>query len=321
MKFINVFLLNFLSVFSVLGMLFFICSTVNIISFFLLLELNGFLVVLILFLNSFYETTESVFLYFILNTLVFIMFLWGVSFESEDLILLSLFLKLGFFPFIWWFPYLSDNISYFSFFILSVVQKSFPLFLIYWNNFLDVGFSLVLVLLTVFISLINLVYNQNNIKVFLAWSSNINFSWILLILFRLWSFGFSYYFFYSIVFCVLIYVIRFESLFWDQLCISNLNVLLICLVTFCSFAGFPPFIGFYYKYVFFSMWEDIQGEFPLLLYGSIFSLFFTWNSFVYINMLFKLNINKWVFHYSFYSQHLVYLFIIYLFISLFSFYV
>lgn len=322
MFFYNNLIIKFFSISFIIISIFFLFSVSNLVSFLLFLELNGFLLVLLLFIKSRYETSEFIFLYFILNTLVFILFLWGVSFCKELLVILSLFLKIGFFPFLWWFPYLVDNCSFFSFFLIGILQKGIPLFVIFWNNLLDYQLFVILSILTVSISLVNLVYNQNKIKVFLAWSSSINFSWILLVFIQWWSFGFSYYFFYCIVICFFLYAIRREGVFWDQVCFSNSRILVVSLVTFCSFSGFPPFIGFYYKYIFFRFWNfdyDFLGI--SLVYGLLLALIFALNSFIYINMMFKLKIKKWTFQYNIFSRFFIYLFIIYIFFSFYSFFV
>nr|UKA77690.1 NADH dehydrogenase subunit 2 [Platydemus manokwari] len=271
-----------------------------------------------------YVVSESVFVYYILNTLSFILFLWGILFLSEDLVILSFFLKLGFFPFAWWFPYISDSLNYFSFFVLSVVQKLVPLCLFFWNNSLCSSIFYFAVFVNVLISLINLVYNQNNVKVFLAWSSSINFSWILVIFFQRWTYGISYYFYYILVFSFFIYALSSENCFWDQICVSNSSVLLVCIVSLCAFSGFPPFLGFFYKLIFFSSWSlnfFLVNVVSSLVWVFLFSLLFAFNSFVYINMLFKLNVNKWYLSASVNSSYLVYFFFLFILFSFSSIYI
>nr|UKA77702.1 NADH dehydrogenase subunit 2 [Parakontikia ventrolineata] len=318
--FVNNFFINFVSLFFVSVLVVFLCSSSNIIIFLLILEWNGLLVVLLLFVGLSFSVSESVFIYYILNTLVFILFLWGVVLSLEELIILSFFLKLGFFPFIWWFPFLSDSLNFYLIFIFSVIQKLFPLLLVYWNSCIVLEGVLLAVIINVVISLINLVYNQNNIKVFLAWSSNINYSWILYIFFKSWAYGVSYYIFYVISFTFFIYFISSYNEFWDQICVTNWLGLLVCLLTFCSFSGFPPFIGFYYKLIFFSTVDGKVLSMGLsnLVYSGVCSVFFVWNAFIYINMVFKLNVNKWFFGLVDYSYYGICFIVWYI---LFSFYV
>lgn len=108
------------------------------------------------------------------------------------MLVVAFFVKLRFFPFVWWFPYIRDQIKFFCFFLVGVLNKIFPLILIGIKGFFSEEILLLMVLVSLIISLINLCYKQKNIKAFLAWSSKINFSLIIMIMVVNWLRGLVY---------------------------------------------------------------------------------------------------------------------------------
>lgn len=126
------------------------------------------------------------------NVLAFLIVLWGVVIKKEVLLVISFFLKLRFFPFVWWFPYISDQVNLVCFFLVGLLKKVFPLVLIYVKNSVSGFVFVVFVYITAFISLVNLCLNQNNIKLFLAWSSKIKFSIVIMIMHVNWVSGLVY---------------------------------------------------------------------------------------------------------------------------------
>jgi len=130
---------------------------------------------------------------------------------------------------------------------------------------------LLMVLITVVISLLNLYYNQKNIKVFLAWSSKINFRLILMIMYVNWLSGLLYLVLYLLVVIIFLYRLEYQSQYWDQYRIRSLGEMLGLVLGLCTFSGLPPFLGFFYKYIFLSRINNI-GRGTMSLYVFFFFL-------------------------------------------------
>lgn len=276
--------------------IFLLCSCSKIMLFILLLEWKGLLVIFLIYSDNEVSIGDSIFIYFIVKSIVFLLIMWGFLFCCEKLIVLGMLLKLGFFPFLWWFPYIRDSLRYFSFFVLSLVQKLFPLLFIYWHCYVNFKGVMFFVILNVVLSILNLMFNQNNIKLFIAWSSNINYSWMVIMFLQWWEYGLTYYLLYSIRVIMLLLSLGNKNLYWDQLASSNVKRKITILLILASFSGFPPFIGFFYKIMFFGAFnfnpDRHSNELSMYFIWFILTLLFIWKSFIYINVLFKLNLKK-----------------------------
>nr|YP_010736720.1 NADH dehydrogenase subunit 2 [Bipalium admarginatum]WEM34735.1 NADH dehydrogenase subunit 2 [Bipalium admarginatum] len=239
---------------------------------------------------------------FVSSVIPFIMIMWGLLASSEVYLVIAFFFKLSFFPFLWWFPYLSSFLTFFLFFVFGVINKIFPVILLFINQIISFNVIFLISLLTIVLSLINLMYFQNDIKIFLAWSSNANFGWMILVMSQVWIGGLVYFFLYlSLLFYILV-CFSDSNTFFDQLNNSGYLEKLFFFFLLISFLGLPPFFGFFYKYVFIN---SVVG-FDFLNNSTVILVFIivlvTINSFIYINLLFKINmlsffffLNKWFF--------------------------
>jgi len=231
---------------------------------------------------------------YVVKVVSFILVMWSVVLIKEELLILALFFKLRFFPFVWWFPYISDQLKVFCFFLIGILKKIFPLILIAVKNNISRTFILITVLITMVISLVNLFMKQNKIKVFLAWSSKMNFRLILLVMQINWLSGLIYLCFYVFMVTVFLFSLEIQKEFWDQFCLSDVKKLSGLLLGLSVFSGLPPFLGFFCKYIVFVGINKIFEKTMTLVVFFFFFFLMTMQSFIYINMLFKLKLKKWV---------------------------
>nr|AKC99405.1 NADH dehydrogenase subunit 2 [Obama sp. MAP-2014] len=262
--------------------------------YFFLLELNTFIMLYLIyiqFFNNFFNNNIKHNLLLCNICYFFYMVIIKFSFFNEVIFLLSMLVKLSLFPFIWWYPYISEQVNCFIFFLLTIVQKFFPLVLIQINNGILYDFIFInLIIISIVISIINLFYNMNNIKIFLAWSSTINACWILLIFIHSFLIGFNYWFCYSIIFFLLIISLGNNLIYWDQFTVIGGFRLFFSFICLCSFSGFPPFLGFFYKYLIFGSFEELEFTLNSSILISFMIFFFIFlNSIAYIILLFKIN--------------------------------
>lgn len=142
-----------------------------------------------------------------------------------------------------------DRLGYLVVFFLGGVVKLVPIFL-FFNGVVSVGVGVFFVVfLTVVVRLGEMFMVLNNLKVYLVWSSNVNLRWVVVLLCWFWGFGLLYYFVYLFLFFFVCVLLKENVLFVDQIYyVRNLGVFFLFLI-FLSFSGFPPFLGFFYKYL------------------------------------------------------------------------
>nr|UHA56320.1 NADH dehydrogenase subunit 2 [Humbertium sp. MNHN JL090] len=253
---------------------------------------------------------------FISSVIPFLFIVWGVILLNELIVIFAFLFKLSFFPFVWWFPFLSSFLNFFLFFILGIVNKIFPLLMIFLNHLVSFNVLFFMSILTIFISLINLIMFQNDLKVFFAWSSNINFGWIIILMSQVWLGGLVYLVIYVSLISLLFLYIEENGLFFDQFLNNSINTVLIILVVLVSFLGLPPFLGFLYKFILINSLVNFDYMQLSALIMITLIMLLTFNSFVYINILFKLNVLKHIMVYNNVSSSVLLGIIMYILISI-----
>lgn len=285
---ISCLLFRFLGIFIVL-------ARNKILVFFLGLELKTFAALLLVFFYSDNNSNKARLYYYIVNVLASLGLLWGAIFTSKIIFLLGLFLKLRFFPFLWWFPYICESLRYWCFFFLKVVQKFIPITLVYVKKIISYEYVYMLIMVSYFISLLNLHYNQNNIKLFLVWSSSGKLCIILFFILFSWVSALMYFFIYRFLLGLFVYILKKISIYyWRDFIFSD--VLLVWVSFFClfNFMGFPPLLGFFIKVAFFLSfvyvsWRSFFSSLIVLLFVLV--LLFL-KMIVYVNLATKLMLVK-----------------------------
>jgi len=193
------------------------------------------------------------------------------------------------------------------------LKKIFPLLLISIKNFLYESVVLVMVFVTIIISLLNLFMKQNKIKVFLAWSSNINFSLILFIMQEKWIGGVMYLMFYLVMVIVFLRYLKDQKIYWDQFSISNVFSVIGLLVGLCAFSGLPPFLGFFCKYfLLFRLNKMAENSMSLFVFFFFFFFFvFYFFFFFFFFFVFYLCLNFYFFFFFFIVFYYFYFFFVF----------
>lgn len=192
-------------------------------------------------------------------------------------------IKLGIFPFHNWILDVYDGFSYKLLFISTILQKPILFYLLFkiYNCFNIVfidNFIIIFIIVSIIIGSLG-VLNQSNIKKFIAYTSLVTNSYILLIIlnnFLIFKINFIIYiFFYNILTILFFYVFintnknyllkynKYKNIFqfYNMLYLNKYKTLLL-LITLFSFLGLPPFIGFFSKY--FIMYMMILNNYIIL---------------------------------------------------------
>jgi len=195
------------------------------------------------------------------------------------IIIFSLILKIGIFPFHHWLPQVINRVRWFVCFLLSVVQKIAPSFIICYSIY---GCRRSLILLigslgSLFGGINGL--NQRQLRIILSYSSIGHLGWILCSIYFSFYVFFYYYLVYSFIsFSLIILLVIFPI---KVININSFNYIpffffLSLSLCFLSLSGLPPFLGFYSKLlvVFYIIYFNKGLYCRGLILGSLFNLFY-----------------------------------------------
>nr|YP_009488484.1 NADH dehydrogenase subunit 2 [Dendrothrips minowai]AWD37107.1 NADH dehydrogenase subunit 2 [Dendrothrips minowai] len=298
----NLFLSNNLILFTFLmSSILLSISSDSFISLWISLEINLSSIIPIFMKNEMKKTEKSIIMYFLIqsisSTLVlmsFIMLMYPfVKKMSTILLMMSVFLKLGISPLHFWVPAVMESLNWISCALLSTVQKVIPLII------LSMIKEKIMILFCLFNSLISSVsgMNQFSMRKVMSFSSLNHLSFILmsiLISKKFLKFFFVIYLFATFFTFNIFYkktlTILYTYFFFNKYNKTNFFFLMILIL---SFAGIPPFLGFFPKlFVMIKMVEMNSFYHQLcLLILSIVTTFF-YSRMCFSSFLVQLNKNK-----------------------------
>lgn len=254
-------------------------------------------------------------------------------------LLLGLSLKLGSVPFFLWKPEIYKNFNilivfiYMSIYLFSVIYFSIILFTNYiylLQKYIYIYIYIISIFSLLFLSLI--IYSIVEIRPFLAYTSILHVTYILLTLFMpsINSINTSYFYLfiyiYSIFFLFLILFSIKNTQLWYFTDLQNyfkytiLNTMLI--VVFLSMGGLPPFIGFFAKFSVISLLlfnQEYLLFFLTLFFGLFISFFYIQNYRFYGFNIKNLNFSKNIFILK-YNKIFFFFLYIFLFFNFFNFF-
>jgi len=172
----------------------------------------------------------------------YILFIYSYRINYNIIIAFSILTKLGIFPIFMWFPQVASQISWFSNLILITVQKSLPIFILSFLNSYIIYISLII---SAAISVLGL-WNQNNLKFIIAYSSINHISWILISIYiknMTWILYLNIYIIIIISIIILLNNYNIKAISQINLFNTNFSSFII-IINFWSLGGLPPFVGF-----------------------------------------------------------------------------
>nr|WRO44689.1 NADH dehydrogenase subunit 2 [Asiopodabrus sp. 'satoi'] len=215
-------------------------------------------------------------------------------------------IKIGMAPFHFWFPEIIYGLSWFNSMIILTWQKVAPMIL-FMFNMMNNSFTIFIIITSAIISSVSSL-NLINLKKILAFSSINHMSWMMSMMVFSKSIWMLYFFIYSFSTIILVvFLNKFKILFMNQISFLNnkKEMIMFFILSFVSFMGLPPTIGFLSKWLTIQVliWEKwlfltviliILTTFMIFIYFQlmIFSILFNAkkNNFLKINKMFMPNL-------------------------------
>nr|BAF02757.1 NADH dehydrogenase subunit 2 [Ixodes philipi]BAF02759.1 NADH dehydrogenase subunit 2 [Ixodes philipi]BAF02761.1 NADH dehydrogenase subunit 2 [Ixodes philipi] len=201
------------------------------------------------------------------------------------IMMISMLIKIGSAPFHTWYPQISEGLSYFSFFILSTLQKTIPLNII---SIINNHYIMLFIFMSAIMGSLG-GYNQMSLKKILAFSSISHLSWMLTLILTSQYFWLMYFLIYMMILLKIVFFLSSNNYMYmnDMNCMkmSIFNKMYL-LTLFLSLGGMPPFLGFFSKWISITF---IVNKFPMILVILIMSSLV--NLFFYIRIMFPMIMN------------------------------
>jgi len=242
----------------------------------------------------------------LLSYFSFMIFLVGFTygFKLYSWILISsLIVKIGVFPFHYWLPQVINRASWFNCFLVSVVQKIAPSFIM---CFMLQGEGFIFTLILGSLGSVFGGFNgigQRQLRIILAYSSIGHLGWIMCSMY----FSFYVFIYYYIIYrfirsglILLLSVYPFKVVNLSRLNHTPSPFIIFISLSFLSLSGLPPFLGFYSKLlvIYYMVYFNMSFYSVGLLIGSLINLFY------YLRIFFNLYVLS--LYKSLYTQSMVF---------------
>nr|WRO44793.1 NADH dehydrogenase subunit 2 [Habronychus chaoi] len=185
-------------------------------------------------------------------------------------------IKIGMAPFHFWFPEIIYGLTWFNSLIVLTWQKIAPMILFMFNMTNNM-FTVFVIIVSAIISSVSSL-NMINLKKILAFSSINHMSWMMSMMVfskTIWIIYFSIYAFST--FILIFFVNKFKILFINQISFINnkKEMILFFILSFVSFMGLPPTIGFLSKWLTIQVlvWKNWLFLSIILIILTIFMIF------------------------------------------------
>nr|WRO44884.1 NADH dehydrogenase subunit 2 [Themus coelestis] len=229
------------------------------------LEMNLLAIIPIMYTKKNITSSEASVKYFIVQTIassiiilniIMIMINYNISsnmnLQNINFIMMNsaFLIKIGMAPFHFWFPEIIHGLSWMNSLIILTWQKIAPMIL-FMFNFTNSTFLVFIIITSAILSSVSSL-NLINLKKILAFSSINHMSWMMSMMIfskTIWMLYFSIYSFSTII--LISFLNKMKILFINQLSFLNnqKEMIMFFMLSFVSFMGLPPTIGFISKWL------------------------------------------------------------------------
>nr|YP_010015002.1 NADH dehydrogenase subunit 2 [Crematogaster teranishii]QOI14037.1 NADH dehydrogenase subunit 2 [Crematogaster teranishii] len=262
----------------------------------LLLEITNFLFICLLIIST--KDKKMIFFYFIIQIIPSFLMIYSIIMNNifftnnyfYFIMLMSLMIKLSLPPFHLWLPIISKYLNWNNLFLMLTLQKISPFYMLSLfklNSFIS---SMILILCAIIPPY--MMFNLNNFKILMAYSSINQSGWMMLLIYLKNIVWFKYFLFYSFInmsLFILFHMLKNNFTFINNM--SNFKINLFSIIFILNLAGMPPFSFFYMKwYMTFLIIFNSHHIFILmmLMISSLFMLYIYTNMIMITFYIFKL---------------------------------
>nr|WRO44936.1 NADH dehydrogenase subunit 2 [Cyrebion gracilicornis] len=229
------------------------------------LEMNLLAIIPLMYTKSNVSSSEASVKYFIVQTIassiiiiniIMIMINYNIqsnmNFQSLNFIMMNsaFLIKIGMAPFHFWFPEIIHGLSWLNSLLILTWQKIAPMILFMFNS-TNSTFLIFIIIVSAILSSVSSL-NLVNLKKILAFSSINHMSWMMSMMIFSKTIWMIYFFIYSFSTIILIsFLNKLKIMFINQLSILNnkKEMIMFFMLSFVSFMGLPPTIGFISKWL------------------------------------------------------------------------
>nr|WRO44754.1 NADH dehydrogenase subunit 2 [Themus sp. 'bimaculicollis'] len=255
------------------------------------LEMNLLAIIPIMYTKNNIASSEASVKYFIVQTIassiiiinvIMIMINYNITsnmfIHTMNFIMMNsaFLIKIGMAPFHFWFPEIINGLSWLNSLIILTWQKIAPMIL-FMFNFTSSTFLVFIIITSAILSSVSSL-NLINLKKILAFSSINHMSWMMSMMIfskTIWMMYFSIYSFSTIVLILLLN--KMKIMFINQLSFFNnqKEMIMFFMLSFVSFMGLPPTIGFISKWLTIQVliWEEWLFLTVILMILTTFMIF------------------------------------------------
>nr|YP_010835738.1 NADH dehydrogenase subunit 2 [Themus foveicollis]WFS86421.1 NADH dehydrogenase subunit 2 [Themus foveicollis] len=275
------------------------------------LEINLLAIIPLMYTKSNITSSEASVKYFIVQTIassiiimniVMIMINYNITsnmniMNLNFIMMNSAFLiKIGMAPFHFWFPEIIHGLSWFNSLIVLTWQKIAPMVLFMFNS-TNSTFLIFIIITSAILSSVSSL-NLINLKKILAFSSINHMSWMMSMMIfskTVWMLYFLIYSFSTII--LILFLNKMKIMFINQLSFLNnkKEMIMFFMLSFVSFMGLPPTIGFISKWLTIQVliWEKWLFLTVILMILTTFMIFIYFQLMIY-SILFNSNKNNFL---------------------------
>nr|WRO44910.1 NADH dehydrogenase subunit 2 [Themus stigmaticus] len=275
------------------------------------LEMNLLAIIPLMYTKNNIASSEASVKYFIVQTIAssiiiinIIMIMINYNIQSNlDILNLNIIMmnsaflvKIGMAPFHFWFPEIIHGLSWLNSLIILTWQKIAPMVLFMFNSTNSTFIIFVIVTSAIISSVSSL--NLVNLKKILAFSSINHMSWMMSMMIfskTVWMLYFLIYSFSTII--LILFLNKMKILFVNQLSFMNnqKEMIMFFMLSFVSFMGLPPTIGFISKWLTIQVliWEKWLFLTIILMILTTFMIFIYFQLMIY-SILFNSNKNNFL---------------------------
>nr|AEV56632.1 NADH dehydrogenase subunit 2 [Stenopirates sp. NKU01] len=277
-------------------------SSNNWLSMWMSMEINLISFMPIMYNNKNIYASESMMIYFIVQTMSSILFLFSLIYSNMILyknnyifhifMMISMMIKLGMPPFHLWSILMMKKMKWITLYFLLTIQKIMPIIIL---SMIMKNFMMIFIMLSTMISSISGI-NQTNLLKIILYSSINHSSWMMMSLFYENNMWMMYMLIYMLILFMFVNIMKKNNIMFINQMNMNMNLenKIMIMILFLSLSGLPPFIGFLPKWMIIQTMINLKSYlFMLIMLMSSLIIMYFYLQIIMNMLMINYNLMKW----------------------------